>query len=167
MELGPFVPNRVPGDPLPSVKEMEKQPRGTAHTAQTHDNIRVTRWRDNKAVTVASTVYGSDPVQQVSRWSGTEKKKIKVDRPSVLREYNKSLGFTDRMNQNVNLYRIDVHGKKFYKVPRGAGVKQPRAPLGTEARLNRVDHWPMKLPNDKRRRCQVTTCPGRGSQRER
>ena len=204
---GTVRPNRVPGDPLPSVKEMEKQPRGTSYTAQTHDNIRVTRWKDNKAVTVASTVYGSDPVEQVSRWSRAEKKKIRVDRPSVLKEYNRSMGFTDRMNQNVNLYRIGVHGKKFYfpvftwlvdvamnnawalhrqvegdlsglhfrrevasailksyKVPRGAGHKQPRAPLGTEARFDRVDHWPMKLPNNKRRRCQVTTCPGRGSQ---
>ncbi|KAF2363750.1 PiggyBac transposable element-derived protein, partial [Trinorchestia longiramus] len=45
--------------------------------------VKINRWKNNSVVTVASTAYGK-----------------------VLLEYNKSIGGTDRMNQNVNCYRI-------------------------------------------------------------
>ena len=107
--------NRVPSDPLLSVDRMKKKERGYSESAKSSDGaIKLTRWKDNQVVTIMSTLYGVYPQDQASRWSREQKKRILVTRPAAVREYNRQMGGTDRMNQNVNKYRIRVQGKKFY-----------------------------------------------------
>jgi hypothetical protein len=77
-------------------------------------DIRVTRWKDNAIVTVASTLLGENPINTVRRWSKKDNKHIQVNIPHVIRVYNKNMGGTDRMDQNVNAYRIAVRGKKWW-----------------------------------------------------
>lgn len=84
-------------------------------TARTKNNkISLTRWKDNAVVTVASTLYGQSPIGTSSRWSKAEKKKVEIPTPNAIKMYNKNMGGVDRMDQNINAYRISVRGKKWW-----------------------------------------------------
>ena len=48
--------------------EMNKMERGAKSSIYSSDKV-IVRWRDNKAVSVASKVYGVEPVHEVKRWS--------------------------------------------------------------------------------------------------
>lgn len=50
----------------------------------------------------------------VGRYSAADKKKIQVPRPFLFTNYNKYMGGTDLMDQNVNTYRIGFRGKKWW-----------------------------------------------------
>ena len=76
--------------------------------------MNVTRWKDNAVVTAASTLLRENPVGEVKRWSKADKKHIQVKIPHVIKIYNQHMGGTDRMDQNVNAYRIAVRGKKWW-----------------------------------------------------
>lgn len=77
-------------------------------------DIHVTQWVDNSVVRVASTVFGMAPMTTALRYSKVEKKKVEVPRPFVISKYNKSMGGVDRMDENISLYRIGIHGKKWW-----------------------------------------------------
>lgn len=76
--------------------------------------IVVIQWYDNKIVTVASNGFGVNPTLTVKRWSKTSNKIIQIQQPNAIAQYNKSMGGTDRMNQNINNYRIAIRSKKWY-----------------------------------------------------
>ena len=65
-------------------------------------------------MTVCSTVFGTEPIKNVQRWSRKEKKKIDVDRPYIVERYNKTMNGTDRQDQHVNNYRSGIRGKKWW-----------------------------------------------------
>jgi len=68
---------------------------------------------DNSVVTAASTSIGVKPISYVQQYSQKEKKII-VPRPLIIGEYNKYMGETDLMDQNISTYRIGIRGKKWW-----------------------------------------------------
>lgn len=48
------------------------------------------------------------------RYSRKEKKRLRVDQPHLFHMYNRYMGGVDRCDQNVNLYRVGIRGKKWY-----------------------------------------------------
>jgi hypothetical protein len=101
--------------PLPTKYELKKRDRGTIFsTKMSETNIKITKWVDNAVVSVASTLFGKLPVASVSRYSRVERSRITIPCPSAIKEYNKCMGGTDRMDQNVNAYRIGIRGKKWW-----------------------------------------------------
>jgi Transposase IS4 len=80
----------------------------------TETNIKFIKWVDNAVVSVASTLFGKLPVGSVSRYSRVQRSRISVPCPAAIKEYNKNMGGTDRMDQNINAYRIGVRGKKWW-----------------------------------------------------
>lgn len=78
------------------------------------NNLYITRWKDNSVVTVASTCFAADPEKSVKRWSKNQHKHINVNIPYSIKMYNHSMGGTDRMNQNINYYRVSIRGKKWW-----------------------------------------------------
>lgn len=48
------------------------------------------------------------------RYSKLQKKHIEIQRPHMIAMYNKYMGGTDRMDQDIARYRIGVRGKKWY-----------------------------------------------------
>ena len=111
---GTIRDNRVPkGCSLTSKKAMAKQKRGSHESLLCDDEgIVLTHWVDNSVVTVASTGHGVLPVSNVQRYSQTERKIVMVPRPLVVGEYNKYMGGTDRMDENISMYRVGIRGKK-------------------------------------------------------
>ncbi|KAG5864505.1 hypothetical protein JTB14_030336 [Gonioctena quinquepunctata] len=69
---------------------------------------------DNSVVSAASTAYGVEPVTYCNRYSQQQKKKIRVVRPALFGQYNKYMGGTDRMDQNISYYRVSIRGKKWW-----------------------------------------------------
>lgn len=103
--------------PLPSIAQIDKKERGTASSVsgKIHSkDIKVTRWKDNAVVTVCSTIHGENPTGKVKRWSKKDNKHVQIDIPKAVQVYNSNMGGTDRMDQNINAYRIGIRGKKWW-----------------------------------------------------
>lgn len=114
---GTIRENRLPKScPLKQdKKQTAKQGRGfmTSKSIEGLD-IHLTKWVDNSVVSVASTVYGMNPVTKALRYSSADQKKVEVPRPLVVAKYNQCMGGVDRMDQNISLYRVGIHGKKWW-----------------------------------------------------
>ena len=41
-------------------------------------------------------------------------KNVNILTPKAVREYNQGMGETDRMDQNINAYRVSIRGKKWW-----------------------------------------------------
>lgn len=108
--------NRIPKDiPLPGKQIMEKKGRGAfVSKISKEDGVIVVRWTDNAVVSVASTTYGVQPLCSALRYSKEQKKKIDVEQPYLISMYNKYMGGTDRMDQDLARNRISIRGKKWY-----------------------------------------------------
>ena len=74
--------------------------------------ICITRWKDSKVVTMASTYAGVNPIKKTQRYSKAEKKRVKITQPHVVAEYNYGMGSVDRFNQNIAAYMITQRSKK-------------------------------------------------------
>jgi len=67
-----------------------------------------------RVVTMASTVHGMMPASSVQRYSQAEKKAVSVSRPCLFTAYNKGMGGTDRMDENISIYRIGIREKNWW-----------------------------------------------------
>ncbi|CAI9725721.1 Hypothetical predicted protein [Octopus vulgaris] len=74
--------------------------------------IKIIRWMDNALVKVESTIHGNNLVNKVKRWSKEKLKHIQVPIPQAIYNYNKNMGGTDQMDQNINAYRIGIRMEK-------------------------------------------------------
>ncbi|XP_055551627.1 piggyBac transposable element-derived protein 3-like isoform X1 [Wyeomyia smithii] len=100
---------------IPSKEHLRKKARGHIECGRLDGtDIRLTKWVDNSVVCIASTVYGKMPVSSAKRYSREAGKRILIDRPCVVTEYNKNVCGVDRMDQNVAHLRISYRGKKWW-----------------------------------------------------
>lgn len=101
--------------PLPSDKDLKKTGRGS-HASRTDANsgLSVTKWFDNKSVLVVSNFCNIDSTIKVQRWDRSNKKHIDVNCPSVIQEYNKSMGGVDLADMLISLYRTSFKTKRWY-----------------------------------------------------
>jgi DNA excision repair protein ERCC-6 len=107
--------NRVPKlAGLPTKEIMKKEIRGKYAFKLSQDGLSVIKWLDNSVVTVASNAYGVEPLGSVRRYSSKTKKVETIKCPHSIKMYNKYMGGTDRMDEDVNAYRIAIRGKKWY-----------------------------------------------------
>ena len=107
--------NRVGNPPLMTSKAMtsKKVPRGTYDYRSLGDII-VVRWKDNKPVTLISNDKGVNPVLKVKRYCKEEKKKVEVNCPLLVTEYNAHMGGIDKNDRLVHLYRTPLKSKRWY-----------------------------------------------------
>lgn len=112
---GTIRSNRVEDCPVKNVKEMSKTPRGTLDQRYDADHgLIVVRWNDNNIVNVVSNCHGVEPIQQASRWSKQARARISLPQPYLIRHYNQTMGGVDRMDQNVEKYRVSIRSKKWW-----------------------------------------------------
>ena len=89
---------------LTSVKKLKKTKTAWGTTSIACDSkkkVILCQWKDNAIVTVTSTASATTPAHCVKQWSSKEKKKIDITQPILIAEYKKSMGGTDRMDQNI------------------------------------------------------------------
>lgn len=116
--LGTIRVNRVPNCMLPSDSEIKKEPRGfsSEFVASSYGvNCTNVLWKDNKSVRLASTYVGveqfdqTNPNQQpskASRFDRKQKKKIEIDCPQIIKEYNSHMGGVDLMDGLMGRYHV-------------------------------------------------------------
>ena len=78
---------------------------GTKNDGKT---ISLARWKDNAVVTVASTLINSGSSKTVQGLCKFKKAKISVPISNTVHLYNSNMGGTDRIDQNINKFRIRI-----------------------------------------------------------
>ena len=72
------------------------------------------KWFDNKSVCLASTFYGSHPIDTVEPFARKEKTKINIQRPNMVKEYNLFMSGIDLLDGLISYYRITLRSRKWY-----------------------------------------------------
>ena len=112
---GTIRSNRLEDCPLKTVKEMEKTKRGTYdYATDSKSGLIAVRWNDNSIVSLVSNKVGLHPIQAANRWSRSERRRIDVPQPFIIKHYNKTMGGIDRMDQNIDKYRVAIRSKKWW-----------------------------------------------------
>lgn len=75
--------------------------------------IVITKWKDNKAVYLASTCSGKIPETSVSRWDKTSRSYKDVQCPNVVQMYNGKMGGVDLLDQSMEYYRTFFRTRKW------------------------------------------------------
>ena len=112
---GTVTANRTEKCPLKEPSELKKASRGTFdYSLDRKSGMLAVRWNDNNVVTVLSNCFGIEPVTQAKRWSASEKKHVQITMPNMIAQYNRFMGGTYRMDQNVAKFRINIRIKKWW-----------------------------------------------------
>uniref|UniRef100_A0A6Q2ZH78 PiggyBac transposable element-derived protein domain-containing protein n=1 Tax=Esox lucius TaxID=8010 RepID=A0A6Q2ZH78_ESOLU len=107
--------NRLRGCTLKSDKELSKAGRGAYEVKyEKTSGMSIMKWYDNKAVLLASSFIGPEPVERCRRWSKEKKEYVEVDRPHIVKVYNHNMGGVDLADMFAALYRIDIRPRRWY-----------------------------------------------------
>ena len=68
--------------------------------------------KDNKVPTVASALYGKEPMRRASRYIKDQDSRVKIYQPNAISFYNKTMDGVDWMDQNISAYMINIRNKK-------------------------------------------------------
>lgn len=69
--------------------------------------------KDNKVVTVASTLFGKEPIRKANRYIKERGGGVEMNEPNAIAVYNQTIGGVDRMDQNISAYMINIRNKKW------------------------------------------------------
>lgn len=106
--------DRFAKPPFSSDNEMKKKGRGSSEEVISEDgSVTCVKWFDNKCVSLASNYVGVGKVDTAHRYDKIAQKKINIDRPQIVRDYNINMGGVDLMNQMISYYRISIRSKKW------------------------------------------------------
>lgn len=112
-QTGTVMKNRV-GPVIDKLKNDKLLKRGEwDERVRDDDKVCLLKWKDNKSVILLSTCVGSEPRQSCMRWSKDAKKKIEVDMPAVVSNYNKFMGGTDLCDRYIAYYRSCIRTRKW------------------------------------------------------
>ena len=107
--------NRAEKAPLQAVDNMKKQARGISVAANDKKfNVTLVRWKDNKVVTVASTLYKKEPMKRARRYIKDHNGSVEIDQPNAIFFCNKTMGRVDRMDQNIGAYMINIRNNEWW-----------------------------------------------------
>lgn len=102
--------------PLQNEKELKTNGRGSFDFRHEKDSgIVICQWYDNRTVTIGSNKHSVNPVGSCRRYDRKKKSFVDVQRPSLVKVYNQSMGGVDRADQLLAFYRNDLKTKKWYK----------------------------------------------------
>ena len=99
---------------LLSDKKLKLNGRGRIdHRCEETEGISVVEWYDSKPVYLISTFCSVNPMDQCKRWSIFEKR-MDVERPHIVKEYNQHMGGVDPCYMMLELYCTDIRSNKWY-----------------------------------------------------
>ena len=94
--------NRTEKVTFQAVDDMNKQARGISDVVSNKkSNVTLVRWKDNKVVTVASTLYGKEPMKRARRYIKDQGGRVEIDQLNAIPFYNKTMGEVHRMDQTL------------------------------------------------------------------
>ena len=92
------------------------------------------RWKDNKVVTVASTLYGKEPMKRTRRYIKGKGGRVEIDQPNSISVCSKTMGGVDRMDHHAR-FRSNKTLPLIFPAPRSTQRVIP------EIRHDGIDHW--------------------------
>ena len=112
---GTICANRIEDGPVKDLKQMSKTERVSYDYAYDESNgLIVVRWNDNNIVNIVSNCHSVEPLQHALRWSKQARTRVRLPQPFLIRHYNQTMGGVDRMDQNVEKYRVAIRSKKWW-----------------------------------------------------
>ena len=81
------------------------------HRFEVNDEVLIVRWKDNKAVGIASDFDTILPEVSVQHWSNESKSRIPIVQPYVIQTYNKCMGGVDHHDRLLEKHSISIRGK--------------------------------------------------------
>ena len=114
LSIATFCSNRFGGCPLMSEKDLKKCGRGwfdyrTDYNTGTH----LLKWFDNKCVVIGLSYVGVECTNTIERYNLAQKqKKVKIDCPDMVSQYNRSMGGVDLADILIALCRTNIITRK-------------------------------------------------------
>ncbi|XP_051528345.1 piggyBac transposable element-derived protein 2-like [Myxocyprinus asiaticus] len=100
---------RLPNCNLADEKSLKKSGRGSFDLrVEGNHNICVVKWFDNRAVTLVSSFAGPEPVQKIKHWDKATKTYTEVERPYIVRTYNRFMGGVDLLDSLAAKYKFRI-----------------------------------------------------------
>ena len=113
--FGTVRSNRMANCHLQDEKELKKIGRGSFdHRVETTHQVCIVRWYDNRAVTVASSYLGFEPLDLAKRWDKSSKQHINVPRPFLVNSYNNLMGGVDFLDSLISKYKYPIKSRRWY-----------------------------------------------------
>ena len=79
--------------PLISDSRLKKEDRGAFREVYDKTSKLVAvKWNDNSIVKLISNIYASEPTSNATRYSRKDSKKISIQKPNIVAQYNNNLG---------------------------------------------------------------------------
>lgn len=99
--------------PVIPIKEMKKKERGE-FDFRCDGDVYICRWNDNSVVTLGSNYSTHEPIGTTKRFSRSDKKRINVIEPNLVKHYNNGMGGVDTLDQLLSSYRPRLRNKKWW-----------------------------------------------------
>ena len=107
--------NRMEKCPTRPTKDLQKDKRGAFdYHFETTEKVLAVRWNDNNVASVMTNFDSIGPMASIQRFDRTQKKKVDVPQPRVLRSYNIAMGGVDLHDWLLGQYGNAIRGKKWY-----------------------------------------------------
>jgi len=101
--------------PLPTEKDIKKRGRGShAFRTDANSGITITKWYDNKCVQLISNHCDPKKTTMIKRWDRSSRTYIEISCPTVVQDYNQSIGGVDLADMLISLYRTSFKTKRWY-----------------------------------------------------
>ena len=112
LEMGIYVTSTVRANQknMPVLKHDKEMKRGE-HDWFSSNHLSAIKWMDSKSVILLSNYFNPKETQQIERRVKGSKDKFKVICPSVIQEYNQSMGGVDLSDQMKVTYEVDRRSK--------------------------------------------------------
>ena len=95
--------------------KMNKEKQGSSDVVtDVSSNITAVRWKNNKVVNAISTFTCKQPIQQTNCYFHRGKRRLNIEQPKIINQYNMSMRGVDCMDQNIYTYMINLRTKKWW-----------------------------------------------------
>lgn len=105
--MGTIRENRTKNCPILDQKTLQViQGRGAHDMAiDANSGAAVVGWLDKKKISFVSNYVAVEPVEKCTRWVKSLNKRIEIERPAIVAEYNQFMGGVDLADMLIELYR--------------------------------------------------------------
>ena len=99
------------------LQDISKAERGTYCAVEDKENgIRLLRWHDNSQVNLVTNSKDEKGfhVGSCKRWKKSERNRVSVPQPNIVKLYNKQMGGVDLFDKMRGHYRVRIRSRKWY-----------------------------------------------------
>ena len=101
--------------PLSYFDEMKKQSKGTCDVVvDSKSNVTLVRCKENKVVTVSSTVFGKESMKEAKHFIKDRVGSVQINETNSIVVYYRTLRGVDQIDQNIGAYVINFCSKKWW-----------------------------------------------------